>query len=171
MGRRPIGKRAMSGAERIRRWREKHPKKPTPEKGGIAAALLRARVHELEGELELERQRRKEAEDRLLTQTMDFRAELARRQSRAARPPLPPDEARDRRIRALTTQVRNLRQHIARLINSPRFKTIRMSAQLVREMRSALHPDRAAGDPKRRRRLEQLSQEFNSFTFVHEEKI
>jgi hypothetical protein len=113
MGRRPIGKTAMSGAERIRRWRERHPKKPTPEKAGIAAALLRARVHELEGELARERQRRKDAEGRMLGQAQAFRDERARHKPEAARPPLPPDEARDRRIKSLATENKNLKAKLA----------------------------------------------------------
>jgi predicted nucleic acid-binding Zn-ribbon protein len=36
-----------------------------------------------------------------------------------------------------------------------------MSAELVREIRSALHPDRAVRDPARRKRLTELSQQFN----------
>ena len=38
-----------------------------------------------------------------------------------------------------------------------------MSSQLARAIRSSLHPDREVGNPKERKRLEDLSQEFNSF--------
>jgi hypothetical protein len=50
MGRPPIGKRAMTGAERTRRYREKaHPKPAGPQ---APVARLQARIHELEAEIE-----------------------------------------------------------------------------------------------------------------------
>ncbi len=42
-----------------------------------------------------------------------------------------------------------------------------MSSQLARAIRSSLHPDREVGNPKERKRLEDLSQEFN---WIHEIK-
>jgi hypothetical protein len=47
VGRAPIGKKAMSGAERIRRWREAHPK---PAKEPAADAALRAEIAKLRKE-------------------------------------------------------------------------------------------------------------------------
>jgi predicted RNase H-like nuclease (RuvC/YqgF family) len=186
-----MGERAMTPAEKMRAYRARKAAKefgnqPPVTKSGKAAQIdpatfanaiapLAARIRELEAsnaelaaELDRERGRAKMFEEGLKNAQRQMRAGST---PKAAKPPLPPDEARDRRIKALTTQVRNLRQEIGHLIGAPKFTTIRMSAPLVREMRSALHPDRAAGDAKRQRRLEQLSQEFNSFTFVDEAKI
>ena len=54
MGRPPLGKTAMTGAERVRRWREKHAvKKPKPDRKRDPETVqrLKARIRELEAEL------------------------------------------------------------------------------------------------------------------------
>ena len=66
MGRPPIGKIAMTSAERVRRHRLKHcPEpvtKPVTKRGTVDVEALVARIRELEGELAGERKRRAAAE-------------------------------------------------------------------------------------------------------------
>jgi hypothetical protein len=66
MGRPPIGKIAMTSAERVRRHRLKHcPEpvtKPVTKRGTVDVEALVARIRELEGELARERKRRAAAE-------------------------------------------------------------------------------------------------------------
>jgi phage shock protein A len=68
MGRPPIGKTAMSGAERMRRLRAKRPvTKPVTKPDTADTAKLEARIHELEDELARERDRRESAEAKAKT--------------------------------------------------------------------------------------------------------
>jgi hypothetical protein len=103
MGRRPIGEVAMTGAERTRLYRLKHgTAKPKP-----AAATIDALREELQEAKAHIQQMALDA----AAQAQAFRDEARRRaaQPKPERPPLPPDELRDRRIKALTTENRNLR--------------------------------------------------------------
>src|SRR5262245_24844246 len=100
MGRPPIGKSAMSDAERQRRHRAKFRDRPVTESVD-ATGPLKARIAALET-----RQRELEAE---------LRSERARAvvlPHEPAKPPLPPDEQRDKTIRTLKTQNANLRAKI-----------------------------------------------------------
>jgi hypothetical protein len=69
---------------------------------------------------------------------------------------------REQQLKGAQTRIRNLK---AENITIRQRKTIPMSKELLRAMRSALHPDRVT-DPKEQKRLTRLSQEFNSFKFV-----
>src|SRR5262249_6309501 len=112
MGRPPIGERAMTAAEKQRRYRERKfgNRPPVTKPSAAAAANLEARIRQLEAGLVHERTRIKMLEAGLQAAR---RAERQRVESpKASKPLLPPDEARDRRIKALTTQVRNLRTEL-----------------------------------------------------------
>jgi hypothetical protein len=112
MGRRPIGKVAMTAAERVQRWRQKHGlDKPKPASRPDAAlvqelAQAKARVAELE-----------KANTALKAELHDTLAARFAPKPRAVKPkvekpPLPPDEARERTIKGLRTRVRNLTQEL-----------------------------------------------------------
>jgi hypothetical protein len=127
MGRPPIGKRAMSGAERQRRYLDRLLGGKTDKDGNVT---LKARIAELERELASERKRREaaeanaakaaprdnkddriaelEAEIRGLKLHIRFGPKRRAAEPKAEKPPLPPDEERDRQIKGLKTRVRNL---------------------------------------------------------------
>jgi hypothetical protein len=156
MGRPPIGERAMTAAEKMRRYRaRKFGNKPpvtkstatqidpaaTRQRIDSAIAPLEARVRELEAELARERGRAKMLEEGL---------KLAQRQARAAsppkaaKPPLPPDEARDRRIKALTTENQNLKaklRYMADRYNDGLATAGGMSFKTQSAIAKVLHPD------------------------------
>jgi len=77
-----------------------------------AVTKLEARIRELETELARERKQREDAEGEMLGQRFAPKPRAAS-PPKAAKPPLPPDEVRDRRIKALETANRNLRQRIS----------------------------------------------------------
>jgi Rad3-related DNA helicase len=138
MGRPPIGKTAMTDAERMRRYRLKHGKaKPVTKPAGPDYDVLvqelaqaRARIAELERELTSEREQREAAEanaakaaprdnkgDRIAeleAEIRDLRLHIRfgpkRRpaEPKPEKPPLPPDEQREKIIKGLRTRVRNL---------------------------------------------------------------
>ena len=78
----------------------------------------------------------------------------------AKKPPLPPDEARDRQIKALKTRVQNLEQELALWYRTANKRPkIIMTKQLYRHIRACLHPDRA---PKGQEKLwTERAQDFN----------
>jgi hypothetical protein len=184
MGRPPIGKVAMSGVERVKRWRLKHPankpaptKRAAPDSDAIAKAVadavapLRARIRELDAELARERALRVEAEAKVDARS-NARPEppplprtseelLARRTAerervaakpKAEKPPLPPDEQRERRIAALTTRVRNLTgelNHFKKWHESEMQERGGMSFTTRAAISKALRDDRETTDAER----------------------
>lgn len=111
MGRSPIGTTAMSSTERSRRRRAALRGDAPERQSGASAEQAReleragARIAELEAELAT-------AKDEALAQAQAFRDEWARRAAKpkAEKAPLPPDEERDRQIKALKTANQNLRR-------------------------------------------------------------
>jgi hypothetical protein len=143
MGRPPIGKVAMTNAERVARHRALHPKpvtKPVTEPGEVAA--LKARI----AGLEVERDRYKQmAESR----------KLRAAKPRVEKAPLPPNEERDRKIEALEKTNRELREKI-RTVNELHSAAIRhyaekgsMSPADIRMISKALHPEHAPTERER----------------------
>jgi hypothetical protein len=181
MGRPPIGERAMTPAEKQRRYRARKfgNKPPTP------AVAAEAHIRELEEHIrkmtasfdaysrEMSARFSKladETEQRALEDTARIRAleaqlvrertrikmlegglQAARRAERqrvespkASKPPLPPDEARDRRIKALTTQNRNLRaelRHAKNYFDEEMAKKGGMNFKTLSAVARCLHPD------------------------------
>jgi len=130
---------------------------------------LEARIRELEAELARERAEKK---GRPLPERL-VRKKRKKLERMAPAPAQAEEESIDtlraeleqaqRTIKSNNTRIKNFNQRLRALASK---KSIAMSKALVREMRAALHPDRAVDDPRRRKRLEELSQEFNSYTFV-----
>jgi len=199
MGRPPIGKVAMTGAERTRLYRLKlgpvtkpvtKPAGPSHDALARDLAAAQQRVRELEaalaakpaskpGKAEPASEEMRALEGKLLKAMFeidDLRAQLAKAkaaepeqvralrqrvhdleqerarrdsaakaaQTKAEKPALPPDEARERRIKALETQVKNLK--IKLHFNDTHFaEAIAMSGGLPRPTQIAidkvLHPD------------------------------
>ncbi len=168
MGRPPIGKTAMTDAERMRRYRLKHGTakpvtKPVTKPAGTDAALAqelaaaKARI----AALELEREQRANAakaaprdkDDRIAELEEEIRAlQLHIRfgpkrrpaEPKAEKPPLPPDEERDRIIKGLKTRVRNftfelhaVREHAKEVQG----KTGGMDFQTMSAIAKCLFPD------------------------------
>jgi hypothetical protein len=139
MGRSPIDKVAMTGAERLRRYRLKHGvTKPVTKPGAADAALAQ----------ELARARAEITELRLeaAAQAQAIRDAGRRRApaSRAEKPPLPPDEQRERTIKALTTANRTLRAKLAHMERQYDEESRRVGAMSFRtfgKIAEALHPD------------------------------
>ena len=69
-------------------------------------------------------------------------------------------------IKGYQTRVRNLNRHIRA---AEKGKGIIMSKPLFRQIQRYLHPDTAMSDPKEFKRLNELSQEFNSFKILSPE--
>lgn len=113
-GRKPIGDRPMTATERSRRHREKfRGEKPKPQTTTADTTVIAA----LRAELARAKARIAEMVLERAAQAQAFRDEVRRRAhpARADRGPLPPDEARDRRIKALTTENRNLKLKVRHL--------------------------------------------------------
>jgi|SRR6516225_3265543 hypothetical protein len=132
----------MTPAEKMRRYRaRKFGNKPPVTKSHAAVAPLEARIRELEAELVHERTRTKMLESGLQNLRRQQRVE---RPPKAAKPPLPPDEARDQRIKALTTQVRNLKTEL-RIVRQHFDSEIAerggMNFQTMSAIAKALHSD------------------------------
>src|SRR5262249_2211051 len=93
-----------------------------------------------------------------------LRSELASERSRAAnppkaaKPPLPPDEARERRIKALTTQVQNLRAVIQAIVGRASMPRATLNA-----IAKALHPDRKLSESERETERETALKLFTSW--------
>jgi hypothetical protein len=144
MGRPPIGKVAMTNAERVARHRTLHPKpvtKPVAEPDEVDAlrAELAAKDREIAG---------------LRTTVQKLRAAKPRVQ----KAPLPPNEERDREIEALKKTNRDLREKI-RMVNELHFaeqlhyakmqKKGSMSSADIRTISKALHPEHAPTERER----------------------
>jgi len=80
----------------------------------------------------------------------------------AAKPPLPPDEARERKIKALTTQVQNLRAVIQAIVLRASIPRATLNA-----IAKALHPDRKLSEAEREAERETA---FKLFTAWKAEK-
>jgi len=178
MGRPPIGKVAMTGAERVHRFRAKHrADKPKPgatdsttlrgleaeiarereawrEKLEAAAEKfrqLRAKFVKIEAELahadETAKAQRQKFEARIRELEVELGARFAPRQReptkpKAEKPPLPPDEERDRQIKGLKTRVRNLTSELHAQREWHRRKADgSMSFQTMSAIAKALHPE------------------------------
>ncbi len=145
MGRPPIGKTAMTGAERVRRWRHLHAAdQPVTKVTKLEPAAV-ARCAALERELAAAQVRIRELNHAMLAQAEAFHEEWKRRTSgKAEKPALPPDEIRDRRIKALTTQVANLKLEL-RYTRAHSDEAIAKAGGLPRATENAidmvLHPD------------------------------
>jgi hypothetical protein len=209
MGRPPVGKVAMTGAERTRLYRLKHGTvtpvtKPAPDALAQELAAAQQRIRELEaalaakpaskpvseelrqlrgelmrsqleaGRLQQELAEARRAEPKQVAELRRINAslerELARRDSaakaaktKAEKPPLPPDEVRERRIKALTTQVQNLKQllsvHEQHFAETARQKGL-MPPQTVRLISKALHSDNGVPSAEL---LENALKAFNSW--------
>jgi hypothetical protein len=189
MGRPPIGKHAMSAAERQRRHRAQFrdtkpvtkPTAPQPDERDREIAALKARVAELERQLALAQMAtgkvpKTVAEMMAIKRIADEVKAAERAAAKAARqakaPPVDADETletltaklrqRDQQLKSAKTRIRHLIDESVALRGR---KTIAVSKELLRTMRAKMHPDTVT-DPKERNRLTRLSQEFNSFKFV-----
>ena len=111
MGRPPIGKTAMTGAERTRLYRLKFAAAKPAAKPSAATTIATLQKELLQAKQELAAAKAHIAK---LTDEMQRVLAQERKQHAAAakpktnRPPLPPDEARERTIKGLRTRVRNL---------------------------------------------------------------
>jgi hypothetical protein len=223
MGRPPIGKAAMTAAERVRRYRQKHGVTKAPAESETIAAL-KSRIAELEAQVtkpvtkpvtedvtkrsgdkrSAERIAALEAEVVELKQALAqaraasgafprrtaaewaaakleaeekakalkaARKEAKLREAAAASVPWESeavlryerDEAQ-KRLYAKLTEIRNLKAKI-RAIAAKSIGVV-CSKKLHREIASALHPDRAAGDPALQKRLTKAFQGFNELKFT-----
>jgi hypothetical protein len=82
--------------------------------------------------------------------TLRGQLERQQRQSpKADKPPLPPDEARDRRIKALETRVRNLRAELHASQEWNRGKDGSMNFKTMAAISKVLHPDREPSEAER----------------------
>jgi hypothetical protein len=126
MGRPPIGKTAMTGAERVRRYRLKHgTDKPVNAHEAKIAALKK------------ELAQAKAA----MTQMHLERDELKRRAAKpkVERPALTPDEARDKRLEALTKENQRLKAHILLVVGQSRNGS--MNFKTMSAIAKPLHPE------------------------------
>jgi hypothetical protein len=133
----------LSNAERQRRYIARlKAAKAEPGKDALAeVAALRER-------LAAAKARMQEMGLEMAAQAQGFRDEVKRRAAnakpKAAKPPLPPDEARDRRIKALTTEVRTLKAHILHMVEHQAARDA-MTGGLPRATQvvidKVLHPD------------------------------
>jgi hypothetical protein len=149
MGRPPLGKIAMTSTERSRRHRLKHrPEQPTSRPSNDATL---AHIAELEREVA-----------RLAAENAALKAELhdtimassrfapKQRKPKTERPPLPPDEERDRIIKGLKTRVQNLRLELHYTREWHKGKADgSMSFQTMSAIAKTLHPDRTPSEAER----------------------
>src|SRR5262245_47133827 len=120
----------------------------------VEIARLKDEIARLKAELASERGHRKMLEERL---------KLAQRQQRAgapkaAKPSLPPDEVRERKIKALTTQVQNLRTVIQAIVGRASMPRATLNA-----IAKALHPDRKLSEAEREAERETALKLFTSW--------
>jgi hypothetical protein len=122
--------------------------KPAPGEAALRQELAqaKAKISELHHEM--------------IAQAQRFRDEWKQRTAKpkAERPAPTPDEARERRIKALTTEVRNLKAQIRYIMGHD---GALFTPELERKIRVCLHPDWVT-DPKQRRRYEEAAAEFNA---------
>jgi hypothetical protein len=136
LGRKPLGARALTGAERVRLYRERHPKPPkeTPEA---------ARIRALEADLAA------------------VRAELATAKAKPSPTPIVAADAGaaekiatlERQLKAARTERTNLKQkveHLARSLDAARLNQF-LPDELKKALMVALHPDQYADEKIKRR--------------------
>src|SRR5262245_44205375 len=131
MGRPPIGKVAMTAAERVQRYRLKHGLIKPPWQPGPDMVKAQARISELT-------QRLKEAS----AQITQLKGALAK--PKAKKPPLPPDEERERTIKSLRTQVQKMKATLAAVAGRASMPRATLNA-----IAKALHPDRKLSEAER----------------------
>jgi hypothetical protein len=190
MGRPPIGKHALSGAERQRRYMAKllagKPSVTKPAQADTAEIdKLKTHIAELERKLTLARMASGKmpesvAEMDAMRRIADEVRAAGRARAKAARlakaPPVDAGETletlaeklrqREQQLKGAQTRIRNLKEWTTTLRGR---KTIPISKELLRTIRAKMHPD-SVTDPKEQKRLTKLSQEFNSFKFVTPEE-
>jgi hypothetical protein len=142
----------MTGAERQRRyWLKRRAAKPAPKPGGAAAVEIEA----LQKELAAAKAEIAGLKDDLLHARLALRFGPKRREPakpKTERPPLPPDEERERQIKSLKTRVRNLtselhfmREHGDSMIAQRGGMNFRTMSAIA----NALHPDHKPSDTER----------------------
>jgi hypothetical protein len=152
----------MSAAERQRRRRERlRAERPpaAPDKLAAKLAAAQAEITALKAELAAlkgpaageppELPRTAEEWDAMKQRAKEGRS-AARKAAKAARPPLPPDEVRDRQIKALKTANQTLRAKLR--ANEAWYAAERptvMSFKTVSAISLALHPEHAPTDDER----------------------
>lgn len=168
MGRKPLGKHAMTAAERKRRQRAKDVTKPVTKSEPPPELIeeverLRREVERLRSvndalrQLYQEKQARRAkvaAADRVAAETYanDDRVTLLERLLKA-----------EKQLAANRTRIKNLEEKVYWLRDhSPP----RMSKQLYRQVLGLLHPDRAHGDEAMRQKLERCFKEFGAIKFT-----
>jgi hypothetical protein len=191
MGRPPIGERAMTAAEKQRRYRERKRRaaygnsEPVTEPRARAAAgdgervsalqrenaQLRARIAELEAAFARERPAGTAGEKPFRPVPRDSAAWVKVKRTsgtgpaKEPPPPMPETEAvakLERQLKAARTQIRNLRGQLKwATAEADRNTRLVMSKRLHRHIKAALHPDRAPQDAAAQRRWTALAQEFN----------
>jgi hypothetical protein len=161
MGRRPIGQQAMTDAERMRRYRANRraaepAAEPEPDRRDAEITELRKRLADVEAH-----------RDRLFAERLSIRFGPKPRAAKpkVEKPPLPPDEVRDKKIEALQTQVRNLRGNLRAV--SDALDEARQNQHLPDDLRrrllSFVHPERFPGDPEMQRLATTLAQDLNQY--------
>lgn len=129
----------MSGAERQRRYLERRLQgAPTDTALKAELAAAKARIAELEAELKAEIQANWLSRRR-------FTPQQRAAKPKAEKPPLPPDEERERIIKGLRTRVRNLTaelHHVREWNSSRKDNKGSMNFNTMSAIAKALHPDR-----------------------------
>jgi hypothetical protein len=155
MPRKPIGNAAMTGAERLRRWRERKraERGPTAETAGPSSQALaeaQKRILDLEDENAALRG----------ALAFEFKQRAATAKPKAEKPALPPDEVRERRIKALTTEVQNLRaklRHMNKFYEEESSRKGVMPFSTTSLIATALHPDSSPSDAEREKAFKAFS--------------
>jgi len=138
MGRPPIGKVAMTAAERVQRYRLKHGLIKPPSEAQVRIAELTQKLKEANAQI------------------AQLKGALTKPKTK--KPPLPPDEARERKIKALTTQVQNLRTVIQAIVGRASMPRATLNA-----IAKALHPDRKLSEAEREAEREMALKLFTSW--------
>jgi regulator of replication initiation timing len=164
MPRRPIGDVAMTGAERVRRYRLKHAAGKPAAAGEPDAAhvfSLQAQLAQARGEIEALR----EANLKLDMELTILRRRLAQAEEtkppRAARAPKPPTEP-DEEIAKLKKKIRELRAELRHIVQRTH-GNLTVAKAAYRDVVRCLHPDTAMGDPTRQQRLTKAFQIFSGW--------
>jgi hypothetical protein len=147
MGRPPIGKTAMTGAERTRRYRARfRDSKPVTKPAGPDHDALVQELAQTKAALAQAKARISDMGMEVAAQAQAFRDEVKRRAAKAKpkaeKPPLPPDEERDRKIKAQATEIRNLKARVRHMQEwTETAKGSGMSFATRGKIMKPLHPD------------------------------